>query len=55
MTDLEIVLDYISKQWLPHEVSVARKRLLVELKASRLIPGVPLTDGAGIPEWQRKD
>lgn len=34
MTDLEIVLDYLARQWLPPDVVDARKRLLDALKES---------------------
>jgi hypothetical protein len=32
MTDLEIILDYLSTQWLPPAIVDARKRLIVALE-----------------------
>lgn len=49
--DLQLVLDYLGRSWCPHDVTEAMKRL----RKPALIPGVPLTDGAGLAEWQRKD
>lgn len=45
MTDLDVILSYLAKQYLPPEVNDARKRLeRVEEKAEPVVP-----------EWQRRD